>query len=244
MGFGVMSRGRVRGQGLRRSVKNCLKFLTDAAEWDRHFRKSWSQEGEDMILARFFGQRPSGFYVDVGAHDPFRFSNTYKFYKRGWRGINIDGLPGSMRKFERYRQKDTNLEIAISSSCKEMPFYVFNEPALSGFDGELSRERVNRSEKYWVEEIVYLRPQRLGDVLAMYMPVGQTIDFLNVDVEGFDFHVLESNNWERFRPTMLLVEMRNVELHDILQMQTYTFLRKKGYTLYGKTVNTVFFLEV
>ena len=66
---------------------------------DRHIAgfsvRSYSQEGEDMILRRIFGDKRLGFYVDVGAHDPRRFSNTYYFYKRGWRGINIEPRPGS-----------------------------------------------------------------------------------------------------------------------------------------------------
>ncbi len=64
---------------------------------------SYGQEGEDRVLPPFYSwsmddNSPSGFYVDVGAHDPFRFSNTYLFYRLGWSGINIDAAPGSMRK--------------------------------------------------------------------------------------------------------------------------------------------------
>ena len=39
--------------------------------------KSYSQEGEDMILPRIFAGKGHGFYVDVGAHHPCRFS-TYR----------------------------------------------------------------------------------------------------------------------------------------------------------------------
>src|ERR1700733_13651528 len=79
--------------------------------------RSHSQEGEDRVLASLLlkahgGILPSsGFYVDVGAHDPFRFSNTYFFYRRGWSGINIDAMPGSMRRFISHRPRDLNLEL-------------------------------------------------------------------------------------------------------------------------------------
>ena len=45
---------------------------------------SYSQEGEDMILKSFFENKKHyrGFYVDVGAHHPVRYSNTYFFYKK------------------------------------------------------------------------------------------------------------------------------------------------------------------
>src|SRR5215510_10661697 len=62
-------------------------------------RTSFSQQGEDLILARLFEGQRRGFYVDVGAHHPRRFSNTFLLYRRGWRGLNIDAAPGSMRLF-------------------------------------------------------------------------------------------------------------------------------------------------
>ena len=68
--------------------------------------KSYSQEGEDMILRRLFEKQKTGFYVDVGAHHPKRFSNTFFFYKKGWSGINIDAMPNSMRLFDKIRPRD------------------------------------------------------------------------------------------------------------------------------------------
>lgn len=105
-------------------MKSLLRAIIPAFIWDRlslfknlyitrFHHKSYSQEGEDMILSRIFGDKKNGFYVDVGAHHPFRFSNTYLFYKRGWLGINIDAMPGSMRLFDRFRKNDINIESAI-----------------------------------------------------------------------------------------------------------------------------------
>ena len=74
-----------------------------AAALHRYGLISYSQEGEDMILRRLFETRRRGFYVDVGAHHPRRFSNTYYFYRQGWSGINIDAAPGSMKLFDRLR---------------------------------------------------------------------------------------------------------------------------------------------
>ena len=82
--------------------------------YDRAFIKAYAQEGEDLILYRIFEQTPPGFYVDIGAHHPCCFSSTYLFYQRGWRGINIDAMPGSMDLFRRIRPRDINLESAIS----------------------------------------------------------------------------------------------------------------------------------
>jgi len=68
----------------------------------------YSQGAEDIILASIFGNREKGFWVDVGAHHPQRFSNTYLFSLKGWTGINIDALPGSMAIFKKMRPNDIN----------------------------------------------------------------------------------------------------------------------------------------
>jgi len=90
---------------LPKTLKN--KFIEiNNNYFDGYALKSYSQEGEDMILRRLFEKQLTGFYVDVGAHHPKRFSNTYFFYKQGWHGINIDAMPGSMKLFEKIRPRD------------------------------------------------------------------------------------------------------------------------------------------
>ncbi len=58
---------------------------------------SYAQNGEDVVLARVFGDRRAGFYVDVGAGHPVVDSVTKHFYDLGWRGINVEPLPRSWR---------------------------------------------------------------------------------------------------------------------------------------------------
>jgi hypothetical protein len=44
-------------------IKDFLKRIIYAYRWDSWQRSSWSQEGEDLILARIFGDKPDGFYA-------------------------------------------------------------------------------------------------------------------------------------------------------------------------------------
>lgn len=112
-------------------LKSSLKKLLPSRFWSyliymrdlyfvRFHTKSYSQEGEDLLLSRIFGDKKDGFYIDVGAHHPFRFSNTYLLYKRGWRGINIDAMPGSMKLFNRFRPRDINIECGVASGGGEL----------------------------------------------------------------------------------------------------------------------------
>lgn len=225
------------------SVKNCLRRMRDFYYWDSYHQKIWSQEGEDVILSRFFGAKKNGFYVDVGAHHPCRFSNTYKFYRKGWQGINIDAMPGSMAPFKKYRKLDINLEIPVSLVPKELEYYIFNEPALNGFDATLSQERNKVPNNYKIIKTISLKTQRLSEILSAYLPNNQRIDFLSVDVEGLDFEVIQSNDWNKYRPEMVLVELLSSTLSQLEKDEISLFLSRQGYEIYAKAVNTVFFLN-
>jgi FkbM family methyltransferase len=72
-------------------------------------RLSYAQEGEDVLLDRLLAKQTDGFYVDVGAHHPKRFSNTHYFYMRGWSGINIEPNPVVVGSFRQMRRRDINL---------------------------------------------------------------------------------------------------------------------------------------
>jgi hypothetical protein len=107
---------------LRRFIKRRFKNMIQAF-FGINYERSYSQEGEDRILLRPFENCKDGFYVDVGAHHPTRYSNTYLFYRMEWSGINIDAAPGSMNLFKKKRPRDINLEVAISDREEELTFY-------------------------------------------------------------------------------------------------------------------------
>lgn len=200
---------------------------------------SYSQEGEDMILRRLLENKHQGFYVDVGAHHPRRFSNTYYFYQCGWRGINIDAMPNSMSAFARTRPRDINIEAAISDNSANLTFHIYEESALNTLDTKVvySHQLAGRIAR----EKRIIETQPLSKILDHYLPQKQTIDFLTVDVEGFDLSVLRSNNWDKYRPQFVVVECHNTTIHSIQAHETYQFLSQYGYELVAKTLCTGIF---
>lgn len=223
-------------------IKNIIKQGIDCLTWDEWQNRSWSQEGEDMILRRIFETKKHGFYVDVGAHHPKRFSNTYLFYRRGWSGINIDAMPGSMRLFRKWRPRDINLETGIALKSDSLDYFVFNEPALNGFSAELSQEREKADNIYHLEKVIKIDVSPLHSVFEQHLG-GKTIDFMSVDVEGFDLEVLKSNDWSKYRPKYVLAEILKSSLHDLYQDPVALFMNDQGYFVYAKQVNTVFFKD-
>ncbi len=205
-----------------------------------NYVKSYSQEGEDLILKRIFHGKEKGYYVDVGAFHPKRFSNTYLFYLKGWNGINIEPRPGSSKLFNRTRPRDINLEIPVSDENLELTYYLFNEPALNGFSKNLLEERDGFKDVRVIDK-VKMQTQKLGNILDKYMDENIKIDFLSIDTEGLDYKVLKSNNWKKYRPEIILFEDLSFNFNEAIKSLAFNFLLDKEYSLLGKTVNTLIF---
>lgn len=225
---------------LKRLALQLLDFL--------RYHKSYSQDGEDMVMRALFEYLPKGyrgFFVDVGAHHPVRFSNTYHFYKKGWRGINIDATPGSMQSFGWVRRRDINLELGIGPEKGSLTFFCFDEPALNTLSETVAQERASGG-RYKITKKVEVPVLPLEAVLKQHLPAGTKIDFLSVDVEGMDEMVLRSNDWQTFRPTFVLAEDTHFDPNakNTLDSGVYAFLSAQGYSLIAKTSRTLFFKDV
>jgi FkbM family methyltransferase len=172
---------------------------------------SYAQNREDVLLSRVFRDQRQGFYVDVGANDPTVYSVTRHFYDLGWHGINIE--PGLIfERLQQERPRDVNLNVAVSDVSGPVTFYEFPDfPGSSTLD-PAQLEHIQEFTSRCVPRTVQARPLR--EILEQYAP--GTIDFLSVDVETHERQVLVSNDWERFRPRVLLIEatLPNSTVHN------------------------------
>lgn len=203
----------------------------------------YAQEGEDQLLLRLFDGRERGFYVDVGAHHPRRFSNTCVFYEKGWRGINIDPNPEAIQCFNWERPGDINLCCGISERKGEMKYFHMSDSALNTFDEDLARER-ERLTSYRIVSASSVMVERLDAVLQEHLQMPAAIDFMNVDAEGHDLSVLRSNDWSRFRPRLVMTEaIGGMGIEEILSCDLHEYLSAHDYQLVAKTKNTLFYTD-
>lgn len=218
------------------TIRKIREPWLESAKWAS---QSYSQEGEDMVLRRVFEKQAVGFYVDVGAHHPFRFSNTYYFYQKGWQGINIDAMPGSMKNFRQFRQRDINIESGVALNDAQYIYYIFKENALNTFDDDLAQQYISAGREIVTK--MQLRARPLVDLLNENLPLGQKIDLLSVDVEGFDLDVLKSNDWQLFRPRVLITEELRLVSGE-RNNSVSKFLLSVGYHEFASTYNSVFYM--
>ena len=164
----------------------------------------YSQYKQDEYLeTTVFKGYKEGFYVDVGAHDGVSLNNTLYFEKNNnWRGINIEPIKGVFDMLVENRPLDVNINCAVCNRDGEADFYL-NEgytEMLSGiienYDARhLERLMNENTEKSATTQIVKVNTKRLETI---FDEQGVShINYLSIDVEGAEFEVLKSINFDK-----------------------------------------------
>lgn len=172
---------------------------------------SYAQNYEDIMLWRALKHIDNGFYVDVGANDPVTDSVTKLFYDCGWSGINIDPVTSFIEKYHVVRPRDISISQAISSEIGTMKLWQCDIPGWSTLDSKVAEKHESEGYKgYWSEVAI----NTLSSVLNEQQ-IDQ-IHFLKVDVEGAEYNVLKSNDWNKYRPWIVLIEatVPNTQISD------------------------------
>ena len=172
---------------------------------------SYSQFGEDTLIAEFLSGNSlvnrSKFYVDIGAYHPSRFSNTKLLCFLGWKGINVDPNPDSIKLFQEARPADINLNMGISSKSGHADLYCFQEGAVNTFDKESAEALVRKGWAFLGPRKVLL--MQINELLDKYLPDDVKkygIGFLDIDCEGLDAEIIESLDIAKYNPLILAVE--------------------------------------
>lgn len=209
-----------------------LAAASDDASFQAFVRDQWAgvhfaQFGEDLIVCEhLLPRRATGFYVDVGAHHPRRYSNTRLLNIAGWRGINIDPNRTSIDAFEIERPGDVNLRLAIASEPGEVELHQFADSAVNTIDAAQAERWSERWERVGTETVPALP---LEDVLDAHVPAGVDVDFLSIDAEGADHEVLCSFDIERWRPSVIAIEIHGLDLTRAHENETVAHMTGHGY---------------
>lgn len=167
--------------------------------------KTFSWAYEDLILDDIFEGQKEGKYLDIGANDPILGNNTYRFYLRGWTGINIDGDPSNVKKLNNLRTNDLNLHLVMHGSGRPIEYaFPENDSSISFVVTEKTKMR-----KYSKLKKIKTIATTLPEVYQKYSNQLGDIDILSIDTEGNELQILSDNNWSKFRPTTVLMEINS-----------------------------------
>lgn len=225
---------------LFRTLSICLSSLTRIF-LGRSVKFSFAYTGEDRIVESMLKPliQYNGYYVDVGCNHPIFLSNTYLFYRRGWRGLCIDVNPKLIRKFASLRPKDIAIEALVSDNTEEMDFYLVQNDVLSTVEKENLIVAKNENLEY---EVIKVVPKTLTGLLDKY-DVPERIDLLTIDAEEHDFNVLNSLDFKKYKPKLIIIEDEKFDLLDPNKNRIYILLISKGYELIGFILKNIYFKE-
>ena len=195
----------------------------------------YSKNGEDLFLSNYFKDISDGRYIDVGAFHPFRNSNTYFLYKKGWSGINIDFNKTSIDLFNIARPKDVNIKSAISDGKKKIKIYQNKDLGIMNtanieYASIFLKKNFN-SKDVWSDS--------LNNVLEKHDDKNLQYELLDLDAEGSDYLILKSINFEKYIFKLILVETHRFnsytkeetnKIHIFLKSKSYKYIKSIGET--------------
>jgi FkbM family methyltransferase len=170
-------------------------------------KRRYSQNGEDVLVDELLeGIEPgSAIYIDVGANQPSQISNTYLFYRKGYRGILVEPnreLGGLCRYF---RPHDTFLCVGAAESAGVAEFKIGESSVTAGFLGHGAAHRAT-----WV-------PLLPVDTIWKSAGKSMPVFLFSIDTEGFDLKVLLGAG-ETLRHTACVVVEGKENSREIAQL--------------------------
>ncbi len=212
---------------------------------DQFARKSFSQSGEDLIVDYIFHWLGLSAikYLDVGANHPISLSNTFYFYSKGCSGVLIEPDPNLYSDLVRIRERDVCLNVGVGAESRlSAEYYEMSDKALSTF----SRFEAQRYESYGrqrIEAVHNIPLVSLNDVVEKYFAASP--NYVSIDVEGLDYEILRTFDFQRFRPEVFCVETLTYtedrserKLNEIIEL-----MQEQGYFVYSDTYLNSIFVE-
>ena len=214
----------------------------------RNFKylRGQSQFNEDTYINSFFEKDYKGKFVDLGCFHPTRHNNTLQFYKKNWKGINVDLNPITIELFNFFRSKDININCALSDKKTYKKLYFVDDfSPLNTLDlNHLNflKENFLLKKKDFKEKKI--RTENVNNILKKYN--FYKIDFLNIDLEGFEYEVIKSIDFKKYQINLICIEIldhnessknKSQMIKQILKKNHFKILKKIGVNSIYKNIN-------
>jgi FkbM family methyltransferase len=201
-------------------------FTKKTKTFFKKFRKFNALNNLDKKLLQYINYN-NGFYIECGANDGVDQSNTWHFEKfKNWHGILIEAHPEIFRELIKNRDKRNILvnKFLVSNKYKSKTVNISNNDLISEFSA--TNEGSSLSNSITLTEV--LKKSKAPKL----------IDLFSLDVEGYEFEVLEGIDFENYKFKYFLVETSNFDkLNGCLIVKKYKFINKLSNHDYLFTIN-------
>jgi FkbM family methyltransferase len=190
-------------------------FTKKTKTFFKKFRKFNPLNNLDKKLLQYINYK-NGFYIECGANDGVDQSNTWHFEKfKNWHGILIEAHPEIFLELKKNRNKRNILvnKFLVSNNYKSQTVNISKNDLTSKFNTASEGSSLST-------------PITLTEVLKKNN-VPKLIDLFSLDVEGYEFEVLEGIDFENYKFKYFLIETSNFDkLNNYLIVKKYKFIDK------------------
>lgn len=203
---------------------------------------------------------PQPSYLDIGAYDPIKLSNTCHFYRTGCAGICVEPNPILAESIRRVRPRDICLQAGVAGAVPhtrhpnlahqwdaapdpmiDAPtanFYVMSTPTLSSFSSDEAARLAG--EGYRLEKVIAVPIVGINAVLRFY----GCPDFVSLDIEGMDTELIHAWDFDAYRPAVFCLEtisFSDARAQQVKDEALIALMEAQGYLTYADTrINTIF----
>ena len=206
---------------------------------------SFAQQGEDTIIRSIFENhlkvdKPS--FIDIGAYHPAYSNNTFLLYLNGSRGVLVEPNPAYTALLREGRPGDTVLNVGIGITDEtEADYYVFDKHSqLNTFSKEWADKYLAEYGPGVLKEVVKMPLVNINRVLAEQF--GTAPDVFSIDVEGLDYDILRTLDFNRFRPKLFCVETGVFGSFDVNE-GIPALMAGQGYVMRANTYTNSLFID-
>ena len=200
--------------------------------------ETYSQFGEDREIVAHFPERYLGYFVEVGANNGVRDSNTLLLEKCGWSGILIEANAELADEASRMRPNARVVQTVVGSGKQSVVRFLTVSKPGSNLDGlssvALSPEVMKQIEDCGGAINSSEIPCRcLDDILSENLSRRQKVDFVSIDVEGAEMDVLRGFNLTFYLPRLVMIEDNSkgadVNVPHYMKSQGYARVHRTGW---------------
>lgn len=179
-----------------------------------------SQFGQDYwVYGEVFNQLKKGYFLEIGAYDGVKLSNTYLLEKRyGWNGICIEANPYNFQKLIKNRNSIC-VNACIDKKEGEVDFIIRDL-----FSGICSLDTDNKNMLIGSCKIIKMRTTTLGKLLEEYK-APKEIDYLSIDVEGAEERILSQFDFNRYKFKCITIERPAQSIRTLLKKFGYLLIK-------------------
>ena len=195
-----------------------------------------SQNDEEKYILENFKNKKNGTFLDIGAYDGIKISNTYQLYLNGWHGTYLEPSAKIFRRLSKNIKNRCNLvNCALGDKNDIIEFWECREDTKKYGISTLSKNYTKEKGESLFD--FYYSKSITWDVLIKKF--GSEYDFISIDVESLNSLVINLFPIELFKKLSLICieKEKNIEFKNLYKNNFEIYHETKDNLIFKRTFN-------